>query len=416
MRRAVDDAFDATVGRVGHSVAEAALDATGSTAEQVIDGLEPYLVEQAIPRIVEGIRPYLTQTVVPGMLDDLTPRLVDEAVPRILDDLRPYLEAQLVPGVVDALMPHLEESVAPDLMDALMPKIEQEVAPQIVDAVLPKIRNEIVPVILNDIVDDPAVRDLIREQSQGLILDSIEAFRGTLAKADSIVDSVGRHVLRRPARPKAPTALEIVLADSSQEHARPMRLAVEDLASRRAMWREQAAPPAPPGRSFAYAGAVTRLLAFMIDSFLVGWVAGQGLTILLSLLESLFGDVPAWVVAGLTLLAASLVPLYLAVSYWTAGRSIGMAITGLRVCTPDGRRLAFLRSLVRAWALLLGIALWVATGLITLLGPNRRLVLDMLLHTEVRYEVPEAQQHRHIRDALSKIRSGEQAAVPQAAD
>ena len=458
MRRAVDGALDATVGRVGRSVTEVAVDATGATVEQVIEEIEPYLVEEAIPRIVDGVTPYLSQTVVPAILEDLTPRLVEELLPRILTDLRPYLEAELVPAVVDGLVPHLNESVAPELIDALMPKIqeeiapqlveslmpmieeqvapqliealmpmiqqeiapqlidalmpkiEQEIAPQLIDALMPKIRQEVVPTIMDDIIDDPAVRDLIREQSQGLFLDALEGFRGTLADLDTVVDRVGRRLLRRGPRPEQPTALALVLDQESEEDSRPLRLAVADLAETRAMWRDLPLPPAPPGRSFTYGGAVTRLLGLAIDVSVVGWVAGQGLSALINLLDSLFGTLPSWLVAAFSLLAASLIPIYLALAYWATGRTLGMAVTGLRVCTPDGRRPGFVRSVVRSWAGMLLLVVWLITGLVTLFDSKRRSVLDMLVHTEVRYSVPETQQRRHIRDALQEMR--EQPAKP----
>ena len=62
MRRAVGGALDATVGRVGHTVTEAAMDVTGATAQQIIEDLEPYLISEAIPRIVDGLTPYDRQT------------------------------------------------------------------------------------------------------------------------------------------------------------------------------------------------------------------------------------------------------------------------------------------------------------------------------------------------------------------
>ena len=65
VRRAVGGALDATVGRVGDAVGEVALDVTGTTAQQVIEELEPYLIEEAIPRIIDGITPYLAESVVP---------------------------------------------------------------------------------------------------------------------------------------------------------------------------------------------------------------------------------------------------------------------------------------------------------------------------------------------------------------
>ena len=36
----------------------------------------------------------------------------------------------------------------------------------------------------------------------------------------------------------------------------------------------------------------------------------------------------------------------------------------------------------------------------SLWDPKRRMLLDRLLHTEVRYVVPDNQQHRYIRDAV----------------
>ena len=458
VRRVVGGAFDATVGRVSHSVTEAAVDVTGATVEQVIEEIEPYLVEEAIPRIVDGVTPYLAQTVVPAILDDLTPRLVEDLLPRILNDLRPYLEAELVPAVVDGLVPHLNESVAPELIDALMPKIEQEIAPQLieslmpmiearvapqlieslmpmiearvapqlidalmprieqeiapqlVDALMPKIRSEVVPTIMDDIIDEPAVRDLIREQSQGLFLDAIEGFRGALADADTVVDRVGRHLLRRGPRPAQPTALALVLDQEADADTRPLRLAVADLAQTRAMWRELPVQPAPAGRSFTYGGAVTRLLALAIDVTVIGWVASQGLTTLINLLESFLGTLPGWFLAGASLLAASLIPIYLTLCCWAMGRTLGMAVTGLRVCTPDGRRPGFLRCVVRSWSLMLLLFIWLITGPVSVFDPKRRSLLDMLLHTEVRYSVPETQQRRHMRDALQKLR--EQAVRP----
>jgi len=468
-RDAADSAFDATVGRVGHSVGEAALDATNATAQQVIEDLEPYLVEEAIPRIVAGITPYLTDEVVPevlaGITDHLTtvtipevvdgvsghlvdvtvpevvagvtPRLVDDLLPRLLTDLQPYLEQQLVPQIVDALVPYLERSiapqlvdalmpklgdeiapqlvdalmpkirdqVAPDLLDALMPRIETEIAPQLVDSLMPKIRQEGVPQILDDIVDDPRIRDLIREQSQGLFLDAIEGFRGALADVDTLVDNVGRRLVRRPPRREPESALQIVLADTSLDDTKPARLAVEDLSKQRAAWRALPAPPAPPGRHFTYAGAVTRLLGLAIDIFVVGYLNTVLFSTLGGLIDSLFsGAPPEWLTLTLVAIAAAVIPTYLGLCYWALGRTLGMGIVGIRLCTPDGRRPGFLRAMARAWVGMLGLVFWVATGFVALFDAKRRSLLDLLVHTEVRYSVPETQQRRHVRDAVQEQR------------
>ena len=461
VRRAVDGAFDATVGRVGHSVSEAAMEVTGATAQQVIEDLEPYLIQEAIPRIVDGLTPYLTDTVVPEVLEGITghlvtdtvpeivdgvtahlvavtvpevvngvtPRLVADLLPKLLEDLRPYLEAELVPRIVEGLVPYIEEQVAPDLVDALMPKIRDEVAPgliealmprleaeiapqlvdalipkirdevapELVDALMPKIRSEVVPLILDDIVEDPRVRDLIREQSQGLFLDALESLRENLADADVLVERFGRHILRKPPRAQAESAVTLILDDADTT---PAHLTRENLSEQRSVWRAMPVPPAPPGREFAHAGVVTRLLAFAVDVTLVGWLVSQGLSALVNLLDSLFTPVPEWLVLLLTGIAASFVPIYLGVAWWLTGRSLGSWVVGTRVCTPDGRNPGLVRALVRSWAGVLGVVIWILTGVFSLFDAKRRSWLDRLLHTEVRYVVPLDQQRRYIREAL----------------
>ena len=470
VRRAVDGAFDATVGRVGHTVTEAAMDVTGATAQQVIEDLEPYLIQEAIPRIVEGLTPYLTDTVVPEVLEGITghlvadtvpeivdgvtahlvavtvpevvagvtPRLVADLLPALLEDLRPYLEAELVPRIVEGLVPHIQEQVAPELIDGLMPKIRDqvapdliealmprieeqiapqlidalmpkirdqvapdlidalmprirdevapqlvdalmptitdEIAPQLVDSLMPKIRTEVVPLILDDIVDDPRVRDLIREQSQGLFLDALESVRENLADADDLVERIGRRLLRQKPRPQPESAVSLMLGAAGDEDTTPARLTRENLAEQRSAWRAMPVPPAPPGREFAHAGALTRLVAFGVDVTVVGWLVSQGLSALVNLLDSLFTPVPQWLVVILGGIAASFVPIYLGISWWLTGRSLGSWLVGTRVCTPDGRNPGFVRALVRSWAGVLGVVIWVLAGDLQPVRPQAPLV------------------------------------------
>ncbi len=333
------------------------------------------------------------------------PKIRDQVAPDLLDALMPRIQNDIAPQLVDALMPKIRDQVAPDLLDALMPRIENDIAPQLVDALMPKIRQEVVPQVLDDIVDDPRIRDLIREQSQGLFLDAIEGFRGTLAGVDSLVDGVGRRVLRRPPRPVAETALELVLAETSPDDTKPVRLALDDLSNQRAIWRALPAPPAPPGRSFTYAGAVTRLLGLGIDLLVVGYLNTVLFSTIAGVLDSLFsGSPPAWLALTLVTIAAAVIPTYLGFCYWALGRSLGMGIVGIRVCTPDGRRPGFVRAMVRAWVGMIGLVFWIVTGAVSLFDAKRRSLWDMLVHTEVRYSVPETQQRRHVRDAVQEQR------------
>ncbi len=407
VRRAIDNAM----GRVGQSVTEV----TGATAEQVLIEMEPFLVREAIPRILDDLRPYLEAELVPAIVDGLVPHLNESVAPDLIDGLMPRITDEVAPQLVDDLMPMIEAKVAPRLVAALMPLIRDDVAPDLVDSLMPKIRTQVVPTILDDIVDDPAVRDLIREQSQGLFLDALEAFRKTLAGADTTVERVGRGIVRRGARPLPDSALELVLVHHSPEETKPLRIAVEDLAAVRAEWQSLPLPPAPPGRSYSYGGAATRILALAIDLGATGWVATQVLSTVVGLLESVFGTLPPWLVAGFGMLAASLVPIYLALCYWTVGRTLGMAVTGLRVCTPDGRRPGFFRAAARAWLGMVLIVVWAVTGFTSFFDRKRRTLLDMLTHTEVRYSVPEKQQRRRIRDALQNERDSRQRAALDAA-
>ncbi len=411
LRGGVRRAIDSAMGRVGQSVTEV----TGATAEQVLVEMEPFLVQEAIPRILDDLRPYLEAELVPAIVDALLPHLNDSVAPDLIDGLMPKITDEVAPQLVTSLMPMIEAKVAPQLVDALRPMIRDEIAPDLVDSLMPKIRTQVVPTILDDIVDDPAVRDLIREQSQGLFLDALEAFRKTLAGVDTTVERVGRGIVGRGARPLPDSALELVLVHHSPEETKPLRLAVEDLAAVRAEWRSLPVPPAPPGRSYSYGGAVTRVLALAIDLGTTGWVATQVLGTVVGLLESVFGTLPGWLVASFSMLAASMVPVYLTLCYWAVGRTIGMGVTGLRVCTPDGRRPGFLRSALRAWLGMVLIIVWAVTGVTSFFDRKRRTVLDMLTHTEVRYSVPEKQQRRRIRDALQAERDSRQRAALDAA-
>ncbi|MGB7981605.1 MAG: RDD family protein [Candidatus Nanopelagicales bacterium] len=409
-------AVGATVGRVTETVGDVALEVTGSTTAQVIEDLEPYLVAEAIPRILEGLtpvlvedllpriladlRPHLEADLVPGVVDALVPHLSEQVAPELLDALMPKIRDEIAPDLVRALMPMIEAEVAPQLVDALLPKIRDEMAPELVDALLPKIRAEVVPLILEDIVDDPRVRDLIREQSQGLFLDALESMRENMADVDNLVENVGRRLVRRAARPESESGLALVLEASGRGDRSATRATLDSLADQRRAWRAMPVPPAPPGREFAHAGVVTRALAFSFDVALIGWLVSQGLSALVNLLDSVIAPIPTWLVVTLGLLAASFVPIYMGLSWWLTGRTLGDWLVGTRVCTPDGRNPHFVRALVRGWLASVGAIVWVATGVLSFFDPRRRTLLDRLLHTEVRTVVPEDQQRRYVREAV----------------
>lgn len=422
MRRAVDGALDATVGRVGHSVTEAARDATGSAAHQIIEDLEPFLIEEAIPRILEGLQPYLTDEVVPEVMDGVSQHLAEVTVPQVVDNVTdhlasvtvpqiveratPQLAEELIPRLLDDLRPYLEQEFAPALVESLTPFISNQVAPELVDALMPKIRDEVVPQIMDDFVEDPRVRDLIREQSQGLFLDALETLRATLAHADTLVENVGRRLVFRRPRPRPESAMDLVLADEPKAERTSVPRTLAQLRERQAQWRHTPHPPPPAGRNFAYAGLVTRALGLAIDVTVVGFLTTQFINALISILEAVFGSLPDAATLVLIAIGASAIPVYLAASVWLAGRTIGMAAVGTRICVPDGAKPGFVRAVLIGWLSMLGLVFWAITGVVSFFDGKRRTLLDVFLRTEVRYSVPENQQQRHLRDAVQERREG----------
>ncbi len=368
VRNAVGGAVEATVGRAGH----AARDFSQATVRDYIDDLEPYLIDETVPRIVEGVTPLLVDQVVPEIIDGvtehlievtvpavlagLTPALVAELLPRILNDLEPYLQEQLAPELVDALMPKIQEELAPQLVDALMPKIQEELAPQVVDALMPKIQAEVVPAILDEIVDDPRLRNLIREQSQGLFLDALERLRNVVARVDDGAENFGRRLFGR-----APRAAGVGNGEVG----------------------DGVAPPV--GRRIIYAGAVSRSVAFMLDISLVSFSISLGLNLLLGLQQGFFDSSTTSLDGLASLVVLFATPTYFALAWWLAGSTVGDFLMGLRICRRNGARLGFVASWVRSWTLLLFLIVWIVGMLPTAFSTNRRSWLDRATRTQARY-------------------------------
>lgn len=134
-----------------------------------------------------------------------------------------------------------------------------------------------------------------------------------------------------------------------------------------------------------YAGAVTRGLAFAVDCGVVVLAAGLSGAVIQILRTALnlnpdpapVGPVVAW-------------PLVLLVGYcvvcWTlAGRTLGMALLGIRLSTVDGGRPRLGRSLVRALTYAVVPVLVVCAAWI-LVDPRRQGLHDRLTRTVVRYQ------------------------------
>lgn len=349
LHRAVSGAVDATVGRVEDRVV--------SSTKGVIDDLEPYLAEETVPRIVDALMPFLIEQVVPEVIAGLTERLATETGPAIVDGMTPQLADELVPVLLERMRPYLEAELVPAVVDGVTPHIIDKAGPQIVAGLMPYIRAEVVPEILDDFVDDPRVRDLIREQSLGLLWDAVEVLRGGLAKADDLVE----HLLRR------------VLFQGP---------ATEGMAQDRLL----------PGRDRSHAGIVSRSAGAGLDLLIISLVAAQGLATTLSLIGAVIDPIPKWLVAILTFMFACLGPLYLAVAWRAAGRTIGGAIAGYAVVSAGEGQLGVVRSVLRASISFFLMPVWAFGMLATAFHPLRRSWGDRLLSSRTPYLV-HVEQH-----------------------
>jgi hypothetical protein len=102
-----------------------------------------------------------------------------------LVDSTGFAQREVVPGIVDDLVPHLVE----------------QTLPRLIDGALPAIRAQVLPVVVDDLTNDPKVRDLVAEQGRGLIGEAAQELRDNTATADDRIESAFNRLLRRPPRP-----------------------------------------------------------------------------------------------------------------------------------------------------------------------------------------------------------------------
>jgi hypothetical protein len=98
-----------------------------------------------------------------------------------VNDAIAWAQAQAIPQIVDGLVPHLVDSVVP----------------RIIDGAMPEIRSRVLPVVIDDLTNDPQVRDLMVEQGRGVVGEAAEHLRSTTASADDRVESAFRRLARR---------------------------------------------------------------------------------------------------------------------------------------------------------------------------------------------------------------------------
>ncbi len=138
-----------------------------------------------------------------------------------------------------------------------------------------------------------------------------------------------------------------------------------------------------------YAGAVTRFLAYVIDVALITVLFGLGLAATTFALD-LVSNVQVDLDEGDGLLWQIGLPtwgfLYFWVSLTIAGRTLGMAIVGLRVVCRDGLPLGAWRAFVRVLTFPLAFLLFGLGFVGILIDRERRAIYDLIAGTIVVYD------------------------------
>ena len=145
--------------------------------------------------------------------------------------------------------------------------------------------------------------------------------------------------------------------------------------------------PAPGKVAFRAAGLWIRVLAYLLDAFLLG-VVTLGVTLLLSgfsvadlVGEPYYVGSPAWWRDMLVTFAIEAAYFTVCIGAW--GRTAGKALLGVKVVRADGSRVSYRRALGRYLAV---FATWFTFGLgfiVIALTPDRRALHDYACDTRV---------------------------------
>ena len=138
-----------------------------------------------------------------------------------------------------------------------------------------------------------------------------------------------------------------------------------------------------------YAGMVSRLLAWVIDAFLVGVVFGWLLRLVYLAVEVLTGEPfePSGTLYSAGVVTAFVVwsVLYFAFPWAMSGRSVGMAVLGIQVRRTDGSYIGGKRALLRIIALPFSFVLFGIGLLMGLFQRQRKCLHDVIADTVVVY-------------------------------
>ncbi len=318
------------------------------------DGLFSRVFSRATGAVVDIVDPdtIIDQVDVNGLMERVD---VDAVLDRVdVNALLDRVDPQVILDNVDVntLMDRVDVDALLDRVDvdALMSRVD-------IDALLDRVD-------VKELTDRAGIPDIVRESTGALAGSAMDVVRRQIVALDQIIGSTTYRLIKKDPteRPKAPPNLEA--GSGVDEEGRGQMTG-------------------------HYAGAVSRLVAFALDSLIV-WssflLAMMGITFVFDVVFSVkIGTEWEHGVIGVAL-AALWAFTYHVVGLALAGRTIGMGIIGLMVLTRDGTtvtgRQALVRTLVFPFSFLIfGLGF---LGIIT--SPERRAMHDGAAGTVVVYD------------------------------
>ena len=144
--------------------------------------------------------------------------------------------------------------------------------------------------------------------------------------------------------------------------------------------------PPERGVSGQYAGAVSRLTAYVVDTFLItvtfGFLVAAASYVIGLVSDVTVNDEGWWVLVGY----ATWWFLYMWVGLTVAGRTVGMLLTGIKVVARAGRPLSPLAAFVRVLTFPLSFLLFGLGFIGIVVGRERRALHDVLAGAAVVYD------------------------------
>jgi hypothetical protein len=94
----------------------------------------------------------------------------------------------------------------PRIVDSLVPHLVKSVVPRLIEGALPEIRARVMPAVVDDLTNDPKVRDLVTDQSRAAVEDAVKHVHADVAQADSkVVKALRRLAGGGPAQMEPPS-------------------------------------------------------------------------------------------------------------------------------------------------------------------------------------------------------------------